>query len=177
MNEIELVKRAVRGDEQAFSALIKAQGEKLYKTAFLYVRNKEDALDVVQETAYKAFLSISGLKNPEYFGTWLIKILIRCSYTLLNKRKKSFLPGDDVINAFLDSADIPPQSCQDLPTALEKLEGNYRTVIILFYYHDWPIKSIAEAMEKPEGTVKTYLRRARLELKTILKEVPHEQMG
>jgi RNA polymerase sigma-70 factor, ECF subfamily len=56
----------------------------------------------------------------------------------------------------------------DLPYALSKLEPHYQTVIILFYFHDLSIQSIAESLGKPEGTIKTYLRRARIELKKML---------
>src|SRR5690625_5392073 len=60
----------------------------MYYTALSYVGKQEDALDVIQETAYKAFLAIKNLREPEYFSTWLIAILIRECYQLLRKRNK-----------------------------------------------------------------------------------------
>ncbi len=69
------VVKAIKGDEEAFELLIKEEGDKLYKTAFLYVRNKDDALDVVQEAVTKAFISIHQLKKPELFSAWLMKRL------------------------------------------------------------------------------------------------------
>ncbi len=66
-----------------------AHQETLYKTAYLYLRNKEDALDAVQETAYKAFISIEKLKEPKYFLTWLTRILIHSIFAM-NKRKENW---------------------------------------------------------------------------------------
>ncbi|MEH6938905.1 RNA polymerase, partial [Bacillus sp. JJ664] len=61
MIDINLILDAINGDDEAFETIIKAESDKLYKTAILYVRNKEDALDVIQETVYKAFVSINQL--------------------------------------------------------------------------------------------------------------------
>ncbi|MDQ0860729.1 hypothetical protein [Bacillus sp. V2I10] len=55
---------AIRRNEEAFEELIKLESSKLYKTAFLYVVNKEDALDVLQGTVFKAFVSIGSLRQP-----------------------------------------------------------------------------------------------------------------
>jgi ABC-type Fe3+/spermidine/putrescine transport system ATPase subunit len=63
-NTINLVKKAIRGNDKAFEKLVKQESEKLYKTAFLYVRNKEDALDVLQEAIYKTYVSIDQVKQP-----------------------------------------------------------------------------------------------------------------
>ena len=73
MVQINLVKKAIKGNEKAFETLITNESDKLYRTAYLYVRNKEDALDVLQETTYKAFLSIHQLKSPEFLVPGLLK--------------------------------------------------------------------------------------------------------
>jgi len=167
MEHEELVRLAIKGNEKAFETLVKQQSEKLYKTAFMYVRNKEDALDVLQETIYKAFISIEKVKQPEFFHTWLTKILIRTSFDLLRKRKKLVL--DFTKDTPTKTNDIDGKI--DLITAISKLSENYQTVIILFFYHDLPIRNIAEIMDIPENTVKTYLRRAKKELKHSLEGV------
>ncbi len=61
------MKKAKKGNDEAFEQLIRLYQNQLYRTAYLYVGNKEDALDVVQETVYKAYLSIEQLKKPNYF--------------------------------------------------------------------------------------------------------------
>ncbi|MGB5945914.1 sigma-70 family RNA polymerase sigma factor [Paenisporosarcina sp.] len=168
MKQINLVLNAIKGDEHSFETLITQESDKLYKIAMLHVRNKEDALDVIQDTVYKAFISIGQLKNPEFFSTWLVKILMRSCYSLLKKKKKTLLPGEMALSGMLESVNQKVELDVDLPHALSKLEPHYQTVIILFYFHDLSIQSIAESLEKPEGTIKTYLRRARIELKKVI---------
>jgi RNA polymerase sigma-70 factor, ECF subfamily len=166
LNNLELVKKAINGNDQAFETLIKNESEKLYKTAFLYLRNKEDALDVLQETIYKAFVSIEQVKQPEFFYTWLMKILIRTAYDLLKKRKKILILDDTVMNNLTSNETSKGiEDKLDIVTAISKLNENYQTVIILFFYHDLTIQQIAATIGKPENTIKTYLRRAKLELK------------
>ncbi|SDQ83842.1 sigma-70 family RNA polymerase sigma factor [Virgibacillus salinus] len=167
MENLDLVDKAINGDGQAFETLVKNESEKLYKTAFLYVRNKEDALDVLQETIYKAFVSIKQVKQPQYFHTWLTKILIRTAYDFIRKRKKVVLDENIIDN-------MPEKPCTNIEDRLDtlnavtRLNKDYQTVIILFYYHDLTIYQISETMEKPENTIKTYLRRAKIELKKII---------
>ncbi|MYL56235.1 sigma-70 family RNA polymerase sigma factor [Virgibacillus halodenitrificans] len=158
--------KAIKGDEEAFEALIKEEGAKLYKTAFLYVRNKDDALDVVQETVTKAFISIHQLKKPELFSAWLMKILIHTAYDLLHKKNKVVLTDD--FSTFKGEQRVGHEEKLDLLSAISKLNHNYKTVIILFYFQDQSIKSISESMDKPEGTIKTYLHRAKSEIKKLL---------
>ena len=69
------------------------------------------------------------------------------------------------------------ESRLDLTNAISALNHDYQTVIILFYYHDLAISSIAETMDKPEGTIKTYLHRAKKELKKVLEGVNYYEQG
>ena len=177
MVQIKLVKKAIKGNEDAFETLITNHSDKLYRTAYLYVRNKEDALDVLQETTYKAFISIHQLKSPEYFGTWLTKILIRTAYDRLNKKKGTVLTGDLFLDHAMENKTNNVESKLDLTNAISTLNHDYQTVIILFYYHDLAIKNIAETMDKPEGTIKTYLHRAKKELKKVLEGANHYEQG
>ena len=168
MDEIKLVKKARKGDDAAFEQLIGLYQDQLYRTAYLYVQNKEDALDIVQETVYKAYLSLEQLQKPNFFLTWLTRILIHNAYQVLNEKKKVQQLEDsreckDVRNV----ANRIEQNI-DLQAAIGKLDENYQTVIILHYYYDLPINQIAWHMNVPEGTVKTYLHRARKSLKKLL---------
>ncbi|WP_459501777.1 sigma-70 family RNA polymerase sigma factor [Bacillus sp. C1] len=171
MDEIKLVKKAKKGDDEAFEQLICLYQDQLYRTAYIYVQNKEDALDVVQETVYKAYLSIEQLKKPNYFLTWLTRILIHNAYQLLGEKKKvKKIEDGRETNTYGDLRNTVYQIEQniDLQGAIQRLDENYQTVIILYYYHDLPIQQIAWQMNIPDGTVKTYLYRARQLLKKIL---------
>ena len=87
--KLKLVARAKKGDADAFQALIHEEKEKLYKMAYVYMRNEDDALEVFQETVYKAFESIATLKNNDYFSTWVTRILINTAIALLEKETKN----------------------------------------------------------------------------------------
>ncbi|WP_374121012.1 sigma-70 family RNA polymerase sigma factor [Neobacillus sp. PS2-9] len=164
-----LVKKAIKGNKSAFEKLIQQHYERIYRTAYLYVHNEEDALDVVQEATYQAFTSIHSLKNPEYFMTWLTRIVIRCSGQVL-KRKSNVVPlSDEIVSNLPGQADSNIEESIQLLNAIQQLRENYRTVIILFYYYDYSIKMISSVMEIPESTVKTYLSRGKAELKKSYK--------
>ncbi|PLT29635.1 sigma-70 family RNA polymerase sigma factor [Peribacillus deserti] len=161
----KLVKKAAKGSNKAFEQLIKRHYEQIYRTAYLYVQNEEDALDVVQEAAYQAYRSIHSLKQPEYFMTWLTRIVIRCSTSVI-KNKKNVVPlTEDILSNLEAPAEYSKEESVQLLKAIGGLKETYRTAIILFYYYDYPIKTISDVMEIPEGTVKTYLSRGKAALK------------
>ncbi|WP_077622642.1 sigma-70 family RNA polymerase sigma factor [Sediminibacillus massiliensis] len=166
MNETKLARKAVKGNQKALEELLVAHGDQLYRTAFIYTRNREDALDVVQEASYRAFRYIGNLKNEEFFLTWLTKILIHCAYDLLERKNKE-IPNDKLIELARIKKDKREEHL-DLVEAVGRLEDKYRDVIILFYFRDLRINDIARMMEIPENTVKTYMRRAKAQLKKQL---------
>ncbi|WP_413302720.1 sigma-70 family RNA polymerase sigma factor [Bacillus sp. 1P10SD] len=164
-----LVKKAIKGNKSAFEKLVQQHYERIYRTAYLYVHNEQDALDVVQEAAYQAFASIHSLKHPEYFTTWLIKIVIRCSGQVV-KRKSNVVPlSDEILSNLPGLANSNIEESLQLISTIQQLKENYRTAIILFYYYDYSIKTISGIMEIPESTVKTYLSRGKAELKKSYK--------
>ncbi|WP_316246013.1 sigma factor [Bacillus sp. E214] len=66
MDELILIRKAIQGDSEAFEQLLIVHSDRLYRTAYLYVGNRDDALDVIQETAYKAFSSIKQLRHKNF---------------------------------------------------------------------------------------------------------------
>jgi RNA polymerase sigma-70 factor (ECF subfamily) len=167
-HDIHTVKKAINGDARAFEDLLFQEEKMLYYKALSYVGTKEDALDVIQETACKAFLAIGHLQKPEYFSTWLFRILIRECYKLLKKREQIVPYEEHELLKRLDQKQDKEIESFHLSEALSKLKSSYQTSIILFYYHDLSIQEISDVMEKPVGTVKTYLRRAKKKLKIEL---------
>ncbi|WP_210364303.1 sigma-70 family RNA polymerase sigma factor [Bacillus sp. REN3] len=166
MDEIKLVRRAMKGNGRAFEQLLVLHSDRLYRTAFLYAGNREDALDIVQETACKGFMAIGQLKNEQYFLTWLTRIMIHSAYDVLKKRKHE-LPVEKLSDFPCDDKNLIAENL-DLLEAVAGLKEQHRTAIILFYYQDLPICEIAGVMGVPENTVKTYLQRGRKELKSKL---------
>lgn len=78
--DIKLIKKAIRGNSNAYGLLIEKHRAYLYKMAFLYMKNEQDALDVVGDTILKGYLQIKTLKNTNLFRTWITRILINTSY-------------------------------------------------------------------------------------------------
>ncbi|MDM5197245.1 sigma-70 family RNA polymerase sigma factor [Fictibacillus enclensis] len=177
MKSHKLVKRAIKGNKRAFEKLLQQQYERIYRTAYLYVHNEEDALDVVQEATYQAFTSIHSLKHPKYFMTWLTKIVIRCSGQLLKKKSNVVPLSDELILNLPDTTNRNMEQSIHLLHAIQQLKENYRIVIMLFYYYDYSIKTISSVLEIPENTVKTYLSRGKAELKKSYKNEEDECHG
>lgn len=165
-----LVKKAQKGNSRAFLKLFQKYEEDIYRMAFVYVKNESDALDVVQEVAYRSFKKIDTLKNPEYFKTWLIRIAITYSIDLIRKNQKvvQFRPEYNEKIA-LEDEDIPLSvTLQEL---LEKLNEQERMIVMLKFYEGYSFSEIAELTNMPLGSVKSLLYRALTKLRKEIKEV------
>lgn len=169
LNEIKLIKESIKGNKESFGILIKNNKEYLYKMAFLYVKDEQDALEVIHETVYRAFLNIEKLKKAKFFNTWITRILINVSIDFLKKKGKNEML-DESTPIRKEKCEISTEEKLDLYNAIDLLNDNYKTVIIMMYFNDMKIKDIAKVMEIPENTVKTYLRRAKQALGEVLKE-------
>jgi len=169
LNEIRLIKESMKGNKESFGILIKNNKEYLYKMAFLYVKDEQDALEVIHETVYRAFLNIEKLKKEKFFNTWITRILINVSIDFLKKKGKNEML-DESTPIRKERCEISTEEKLDLYNAIDLLNDNYKTVIIMMYFNDMKIKDIAKVMEIPENTVKTYLRRAKQALGEVLKE-------
>jgi RNA polymerase sigma-70 factor (ECF subfamily) len=163
------IELAQKGDDNAFYELISERKVQLYKTAYAYVKNKEDALDIVSDTVCKAYVSIKKLKEPRFFNTWLTRILINTSLDCINKNNKnvSFQENTDSDMGLISKDD---DQIIDLKVAVDKLQGKYKTIVILKYFQDMTLMEIAKILECPLGTVKTNLHKALGELRLDLKE-------
>jgi len=130
--------------------------ENIYRLAFSYVKNADDALDIVQESIYKAISSKDSLKNPNYIKTWFYKIVVNTSLDLIKKKKKLVVVGEEVLLSY-DLGTIDNYENIDLQRALDSLPDNYRSVIVLRYFEDLKIEEIAEILDENVNTVKTHL--------------------
>ncbi|ALS74063.1 hypothetical protein AUC31_01805 [Planococcus rifietoensis] len=167
----EIISAAIQGDRIALQNLLKSEKEKLYRMAYTYVKNEDDALEVFQQTVLQAIESVHQLKEPQYFSTWLVRICINKALAFLKNNKK-LIYMDEVEERNLDngaSADVAEQ--MDVSNALDSLPEKFKTALMLRYYQDFTVKQIATVMECPEGTVKTILHRGLGMLKKDLKGV------
>lgn len=170
MDTQSLVESAQKGDDEAFYLLIEANKEKLYRIAYSYLRNETECLEAVQEVTYRAYVKIKKLRNPQYFDTWLIRILMNYCTDELKKRKRTVYKQVDIDEypaATSEDQWIDVQRL-DIESILTQIEPKYQAVINLKYVHDFTITEIAQTLEKPEGTIKTWLTKA---LKLIRKQL------
>ncbi|WP_256761635.1 sigma-70 family RNA polymerase sigma factor [Cohnella sp. WQ 127256] len=161
-NEL-LALAAKRGDDAAFYSLIMQHREKMYRIAYTYLKNETDALEAVQEATCRAYMQIRKLKEPSYFGSWLIRILMNyCADEVKRRARRN--GGRDAAATNVESHTASGESALLekvlLESAVEQLDANYQKVIQLKYYHDLTITEIARTLEKPEGTIKTWLHKA-----------------
>ena len=93
MDRTTMLKAAKKGNSEAFIQLLETQKGQIYRIAFAYLKNEQDALEAIQEVTFRAFKNIRKLKEPKYFSTWLTRIMINYCIDEL-KRKKRFLISD-----------------------------------------------------------------------------------
>ena len=170
MEDILLVKKAIKGDREAFEDLINMYFDRLYKEAYLRCKHEEDAKEIVQETIYKAYRNIKNLKEPKYFKTWLSKILINVSNDYMRKNGMVELEHEE--NDYVKKVhnDDQVEIKIDLYNAMDELEDKYKDVIILRYIEDLKIEDISKILERPVNTIKTHIRKAIKDMKNLLKE-------
>lgn len=165
MEVIDIVVRTVNGDKDAFAELIHLREKKLYKIAYMYVKNEQSALDIVGETVYRAYLNIKKLKNCEYFDTWLVKVAINAAMDYLRKNRATVRLDDlNIGEQFVDSSQI------ELYSLIDMLDSKQKTVIILKYFEGYRITEISKIMGCTDSSVKNYLHRALTKLRLNLKE-------
>ena len=164
------VKRAKRGDKEAFCNLIRVNKIAIYRVAKSILNNEEDIEDAVSEAILKAYKNIQALKQEVFFKTWLIRIVINESNNLYKKRAKEIVVDKDHFKNIKVNDSYRDLSLYD---AINSLEEELRITTILFYFEDMKYKDIAKVLNVKEGTIKSRLSRAKEKLYNILKEELH----
>jgi RNA polymerase sigma-70 factor (ECF subfamily) len=147
-----------------------ANKEDYYRLAYSYVKNTNDALDIVQESIFKALSSIALLKEPSYIKTWFYRIVVNTSLDFLRKQRKLVIVEEETLCS-LDFGDIDDYQDIDLQTALDALPDNYRSIVILKYFEDLKIEEIAEILNENVNTVKTRLYKSLKVMRMKIEEV------
>lgn len=152
--------------EEAFVAQMLDMRQTLYRVSYGLLSNEQDRLDAVQECLTKAWEKRRTLKQPDYFRTWVTRILINECHTIGRKQRRVTPMAE-----LPESAWTPPPDA-DLAThdALVALPEKLRLPLMLFHMEGYAIREIAIMLRLPQGTVSTRLRRARLALLEALKD-------
>ena len=146
-------------NETYIKEIIEKHSDMVYRIALTRSGSIENAEDIFQEVFVKFSEKLPEFKNSEHEKAWFIRVTIN-----LSKNLKNSAWNKKVVNL---SEEIPFEAKEesDVFSVISELPQNYRTVIYLAYYEGYKVKEIAELMKKREGTIKTWLFRAREMLK------------
>ena len=154
-------------DTDAFMGLIEENMQPMYKTAWSILRNEEDVADALQETIVKGFESLHTLRRPEFFKTWMMRILINACLQIRKQRRRLLTFGDDL-------PEMPVEDSYDADSGFKELLNMVgeedRLLLTLYYADEFKVSEIAELLEMNVNTVKTRLSRAREKIRRGLYE-------
>lgn len=151
-------------NENEFINAVKRNNQRLFVIAFSYLKNKDDAEDVLQNTFLKLWKTDKPFDNNKHIDKWLTTVCINDCKNNLSLFFRKQVPIDEIYD--ISSFDKPFNV--DLFNAISSLNKKERICIILFYYDDMPTKDISSVLGIKESTVKSILRRSREKLKQKL---------
>ena len=146
--------------QQVEEQIIKSY-QSLYRLAYTYVRNPDDAMDIVQESVCRAIRSASGVNSAAAIGSWLRRIVVNTALDMLRKQKRE-VSADDLT----ETGQEDYYQDQDILRALDVLDPRERAVVVLRFFEDRKLQEIAEILDENLSTVKTILYRSLKKLKT-----------
>ncbi len=154
MEEKTNIKKAMAGDKDALVSLIMDRKNEYYKLAFVYMKNKDDALDALEDMILIVYSKIKSLKKEDAFYSWSKKILVSCCLNKIRKQKKIIL-FDHLEQESKSNDFIAKDQELDLEKELEKLSPKHMEVIKLRYYLDLDYETISKITNTPIGTIKS----------------------
>ncbi|RJP02667.1 sigma-70 family RNA polymerase sigma factor [Exiguobacterium sp. RIT452] len=149
-------------DEMFLTALY-AEEQYIYRISYVYLKQEQEALENVQEVAFRAWKYRKSLKEVTYFKTWLTRITINSALCLLKKHQQLTLTYedtgavDDIESSSFENLVVDQLYLADL---LERLEVKERSLLLLRYQADYSFQEIADLLDIPVSTVKSTLYRA-----------------
>lgn len=178
----EMVSRAKTGDKSAFEDLVKMYSKYVYTTAFFILRDSHEAEDASQEVFVKVYLSIGGFRGLSSFKTWIRKLTVNTcidKLRLRSKHKDKKVSLDKITEDYevvftkfshnLEKNFFRQEAVKDVLKIVVNMEESYRIPLILRDLQDYSYREIADLTNKPIGTVKTNIHRARKIIKEKLK--------
>jgi RNA polymerase sigma-70 factor (ECF subfamily) len=180
------IKAAQQGDIQAFERIVLTYQHKVFNLAYRFLGEREEAEDLTQEVFINVFRHLNRFRGKSQFSTWVYQVTMNHCRNRLKYLKRRHHHGTESLDTPLrtaegelerelpDEADVPDQvlhrqEVQSLvQAALSELREDYREVIVLRDIQELSYQEVSEVLDLPEGTIKSRLHRARLELKDIL---------
>lgn len=157
--------------EHELMNLIDQHKNQLYRIAYSYVKNEQDALDVIQEAVCRAIVNQNTLRETAYMKSWLIRIVINCALDICKRNAKVKSVTPEILENQMADENSSLDEILDLRKAIEALGEPQKTLIQLRFYEDLTLEETAQIMEMPLGTVKSHIYRTLNRLKIELREV------
>ncbi|MGL4910799.1 MAG: sigma-70 family RNA polymerase sigma factor [Romboutsia sp.] len=150
--DIKIIKKAIKGNFNAYSILVNELKSDGYKMAYTILRNEDDSIDAYLQAVEKGLKNITTLKEPEYFKTWFMRIVINEAKNIMRKNNKVISIQDCSINEESESMNTDVKL--DLEKALENVDSTTREMIRLKFYMGYSLEEISNILKVPIGTVK-----------------------
>ena len=167
----DLIRRAMRGDADAFELLGRPRYDALFSVAHRILRNVHDAEDAVQQAMWEAWRDLPGLRDAERFDAWLRRLTVHACYRI-SRGEKGHRTNVVLIHDLdrADGADLARGHADRdaMERAFETLSPEHRAVVVLHYYAGHPLTEIATMLGVPEGTIRSRLHYAHRRLRTEL---------
>jgi RNA polymerase sigma-70 factor (ECF subfamily) len=176
-SDAQLIAKTLDGSEKAFRVLVERHHALAYSVVRGVLGDRDDVDDVVQEVMIKMYRGLPSFRGDSRLETWLYRVARNEAVNAVRRVRPATQPVEDVV---LESpAATRPDAMHDrdrrrsdLEDCLAELDDNYRTVLELRYLGEKSYAEISEAMSLPMGTVKSYIYRAKAELKRIMSRRP-----
>jgi RNA polymerase sigma-70 factor (ECF subfamily) len=178
-----LVKKILGGDSGSFSAIIRNTEGLVSEILFKMIPVKEDRRDIAQDVYLKAYQNLKSFRFQSKISTWIAQIAYNSCLNYIEKKKLLLIPNnsdskytdDEILDSLNSSNGMQSNETENilfqkelseiLANELDKLSPLYKTLITLYHNEDFSYAEISEITGLPEGTVKSYLFRARKELR------------
>jgi len=172
--EQQLIKDAQAGDREALITLLREIETHVYRTAYYLLGNEQDAMDASQEALIRIYTKIDSYEEKAQFKTWVQRIVTnicidkfrRSRPTVSIEEHNMVFRAENNVESHLVSKDV----AKDIREAIDRLPEQQRAVVVLRYLQDFSYKEIAESLDLPLNTVKSYLFRARQQLQNLLQD-------
>ena len=168
--------KRVKANRELIEKIILEKYNQYYRLAYGYVHNEADACDIVQNGAYKAIRCSGALKNPEYAGTWVYRIMLNECFGYLRQPKILSYEAVQEENG-MEAGTEDHYGNVDLQRALDMLPDSDKAVILLKYFEDKKLEEIAEILDENISTVKSRLYRSMKKLRNSLADGTKEGNG
>jgi len=173
LQDEELIRIILHGNGELYAEIVERYQSKLYRTAYHYTQNIEDARDLTQEIFIKAYNSLAGFKRGSSFSTWLYRIAVNHCIDWSRKKKPRQHEVDTVVDLYHKEGSpedhfLRLESAAEIQGAVRSLPEIYSTVLLLYYFEDFTPREIADILDTSKRTVETRLFRGRKLLRESL---------